>query len=155
MAKQLIDGVMVRQLRPIPDERGWLMEMLRSDWPEFERFGQMYMTACRPGVVKAWHYHKKQDDHFVCVRGMAKVVLYDARDGSPTKGTVNEFFMGERNPILVKIPKGVYHGFKGISTEEAWIINAPTEMYNYAEPDEHRLPYDCEEIPYDWDVKMG
>lgn len=155
MAKQLIDGVKVKQLRPIPDERGWLMEMFRSDWPEFERFGQMYMTACYPGVVKAWHYHKKQDDHFVCVRGMAKVVLYDAREGSPTKGLVNEFFMGERNPMLLKIPKGVYHGFKGISTEEAWIINVPTELYNYSEPDEYRLPYDSADIPYDWDVKMG
>ena len=103
-------------------------------------------------IVTISHYHH---DHFVCLRGMAKVVLYDARDGSPTKGEINEFFMGERNPILVKIPKGVYHGFKGISTEEAWIINAPTELYDYKEPDEYRLPYDSEEIPYDWDVKMG
>jgi len=156
MAKQLIDGVSVRPLRPIPDEPGvGVMEMLRSDWPEYERFGQMYMTACNPGVVKGWHYHKKQTDHFVCIRGMAKVVLYDGREGSPTKGVINEFFMGERNFSLLKIPPLVYHGFKGISTEEAWIINVPTEMYDYAEPDEYRLPHDTQDIPYDWDVKMG
>ncbi len=155
MAKLLIEGVKVRQLKAIPDERGWLMELLRSDWEEFDRFGQMYMTSCYPGVVKGWHYHKKQTDHFVCVHGMAKVVLYDSREGSKTKGLVNEFFMGERNPILLKIPPLVYHGFKGIGDKEAWIINIPTELYNYLEPDEYRVPYDSKEIPYDWEIKMG
>ncbi|NLK25218.1 MAG: dTDP-4-dehydrorhamnose 3,5-epimerase [Euryarchaeota archaeon] len=155
MVKQLIDGVMVKQLRAIPDERGWLMEMFRSDWPEFERFGQMYITSCYSGVIKAWHYHRKQADHFVCIRGMAKVVLYDNRPDSPTKGLINEFFMGERNPLLLKIPPLVYHGFKGISDGESWIINVPTELYNYEEPDEYRLPYDTEDIPYDWDIRMG
>ncbi len=155
MAKLLIEGVKVRQLKAIPDERGWLMELLRSDWEEFDRFGQMYMTSCYPGVVKGWHYHKKQTDHFVCVHGMAKVVLYDSREGSKTKGLVNEFFMGERNPILLKIPPLVYHGFKGMGDKEAWIINIPTELYNYLEPDEYRVPYDSKEIPYDWEIKMG
>jgi len=146
---------MVRQLRPIADERGWLMEMFRSDWGEYERFGQMYMTACYQGVVKAWHYHKKQSDHFVCIKGMSKVVLYDSREGSPTFGQVNEFFMGERNYILLKIPPLVYHGFKGIGEGESWIINVPTELYDYKEPDEYRLPFDSNDIPYDWDIKMG
>ena len=146
---------MVRQLRPIADERGWLMEMFRSDWGEYERFGQMYMTACYQGVVKAWHYHKKQSDHFVCIKGMSKVVLYDSREGSPTFGQVNEFFMGERNYILLKIPPLVYHGFKGIGEGESWIINVPTELYNYKDPDEYRLPFDSKDIPYDWDIKMG
>lgn len=73
--KDMIDGVQVKKLSLIPDERGFLMEMLRSDWPEFDRFAQSYVTACYPGVVKAWHYHEKQTDHFVCVHGMAKVAL--------------------------------------------------------------------------------
>ena len=85
MAKQLIDGVMVRQLRPIPDERGWLMEMLlRLAGVRTIRPDVHYRLL--PGIVKAWHYHKKQDDHFVCIRGMAKVVLFDARDGSLPRG---------------------------------------------------------------------
>jgi len=155
MPKVLIEGVKVRKLSPIADERGWLMEMLRSDWEEYEAFGQLYMTSCYPGVVKAWHYHKLQDDHFICIRGMAKVVLYDPREGSKTQGVVNEFFMGERSPMLLKIPADVYHGFKGIGTEEAWIVNIPTKLYNYKEPDEYRLPYDTKEIPYDWDILMG
>ena len=150
----LIKGVMVRNLKAIPDERGWLVELLRGDWKEYERFGQVYLTTCYPGVVKGWHYHKKQTDHFICIHGMAKVVLYDGREGSPTKGKVNEFFMGEKNLILVKIPPGVMHGFKALGSTPAYIINVPTELYSYKNPDEYRVPCDSDEIPYDWDLKM-
>ena len=150
-----ISGVKVRKLRLTPDDRGWLMEMLRSDWEEFERFGQTYVTACYPGVVKAWHYHKHQTDHFICVGGMAKVALYDPRDNSPTKGMVNEFFMGTLNPILVKIPNMVYHGFTAVDSKTAVIVNVPTEVYKYDKPDEYRIPYDDPSIPYRWEVKMG
>jgi dTDP-4-dehydrorhamnose 3,5-epimerase len=151
----MIEGVSVRKLRLIPDERGFLMEMFRSDWDEFEKFGQTYITAVYPGAVKAWHYHKIQTDHFVCVAGMAKVVLYDGRKDSPTYGEINEFFMGTLNPILLKIPPFVYHGFKGISQEMTLIVNVPTELYNYAAPDEYRLPAHTADIPYDWARKDG
>ena len=150
-----ISGVKVRKLRLIPDERGWLMEMLRSDWEEFERFGQTYITACYPGVIKAWHYHKQQTDHFICISGMAKVALYDPRDNSPTRGLVNEFFMGHLNPILVKIPNLVYHGFTAVGNEMTIIVNVPTQIYNYEKPDEFRLPHDDPSIPYKWEVRMG
>ena len=151
----VIEGVKVRQLRFIPDERGYLMEILRSDWEEFERFGQVYVTAGYPGAVKGWHYHKFQTDHFVCIHGMAKVVLYDRREGSPTYGEVNEFFIGERNPCLIKIPSGVVHGFKGVGEDVALIVNVPTELYDYSQPDEYRLPHDTDEIPYDWTLQHG
>ena len=151
----MIDGVKTRKLRLIPDERGYLMEMLRSDWEEFEKFGQVYVTAVYPGVVKGWHYHKIQTDHFICIHGMAKVVLYDGREGSPTYGEINEFFIGEQNPMLLKIPPGVMHGFKGISQEMTLIVNVPTELYNYEHPDEHRLPPHTDQIPYDWARKDG
>jgi dTDP-4-dehydrorhamnose 3,5-epimerase len=146
----LIEGVKVRKLRLIPDERGFLMELMRTDWEEYEKFGQTYITAVYPGVVKGWHYHKLQTDHFVCVHGMAKVVLYDSREDSPTHGEINEFFMGTLNPIMLKIPRGVMHGFKGISEEMTLIVNVPTELYNYQEPDEYRLPAHPAQIPYDW-----
>jgi len=151
----MIHGVTVRKLRVIPDERGYLMEMLRSDWDEFQRFGQVYVTAVYSGVVKAWHYHKVQTDHFICVQGMAKVALYDGREDSPTYGEVNEFFIGHLNPILLKIPPGVMHGFKGISEGTTLIVNVPTELYNYEDPDEYRLPPHSDEIPYDWARKDG
>ncbi|MFQ5871825.1 MAG: dTDP-4-dehydrorhamnose 3,5-epimerase family protein [Candidatus Geothermarchaeales archaeon] len=150
----MIDGLMVKKLRQIHDERGYLMEMLRSDWPEFERFGQCYLTVAYPGVVKAWHYHKVQTDHFVVLKGTAKVVCYDNREGSKSKGEVNEFFPGEHNPMLIKIPPLVLHGFKSVGGEAAYLVNLPTELYHYDEPDEYRLPYDSPEVPYDWAVRM-
>ena len=150
----MIDGVKIKQLKPIADERGRLMEMLRSDDELFEKFGQVYMTTAYPGVVKAWHYHEKQTDHFTVVKGMAKVVLFDGREDSSTKGEVNEFFMGVHNPILLKIPKKVFHGFKCISEEEAVIINVPTEPYNRDQPDEVREPWDSKKIPYTWERKF-
>jgi len=151
----VIDGVSVSRLRPIPDERGRLMEIFRSDDEHFEKFGQVYMTTAYPGVVKAWHYHKLQTDNFAVVKGMLKVVLYDNREGSKTKGEVNEFFLGNHNPIRLAIPAGVYHGFKCVGPEEALVINVPTELYNYDEPDEYRLPPHGGDIPYDWARKDG
>ena len=151
----MIKDVQVKPLKVIPDERGRLMEMLRSDDPLFKRFGQVYMTTAYPGAVKAWHFHKKQWDHFVCVRGMMKVVLYDSREDSPTKGEVNEFFMGDHNPILVQIPPLVFHGFKCVSEYEAIVVNTPTEVYVYDQPDEFRVPPHKNDIPYDWSRKDG
>jgi len=145
-----IDGVQVKRLKVIPDDRGRLMEILRRDDPLFIKFGQVYMTTAFPGVVKAWHYHKLQTDSFTCVKGMLKLALYDARENSPTRGEVAEFFIGESNPCLVQIPAGVYHGFKGIGLEEAIVVNCPTEPYNHEQPDEYRLDAHTDEIPYDW-----
>lgn len=151
----MIEGVRVKQLKVIPDERGRLMEMLRSDDELFRGFGQVYITTAYPGAVKAWHYHKKQWDHFVCVRGMMKVVLYDNREGSSTRGEVNEFFMGDHRPILLQIPPLVYHGFKCVSDVEAMVVNCPTEVFVYDDPDEFRVDPHDNDIPYDWARKDG
>ena len=151
----MIDGVKTKKLRVLPDERGRLMEMLRADDDLFIRFGQVYLTTAYPGVAKGWHYHKKQTDNMVVVKGMMKIVLFDARKDSPTHGEVNEFFMGEHNPLLLQIPPLVYHGFKCISVEEALVINCPTDVYNYQSPDEYRVDPHDPSIPYDWSRKDG
>jgi dTDP-4-dehydrorhamnose 3,5-epimerase len=150
-----ISGVRTKKLNIIPDERGFLMEMMRSDSKEFEKFGQVYLTVGDPGIVKGWHYHKKQTDNFFVVKGMIKLVLFDMRDGSETKGELNEFFVGEKNPIQVQIPPVVVHGFKALGGESAYIINLCTEVYNYEKPDEYRIPISSNEIPYEWEVKEG
>ncbi len=146
----MIEGVVTKQLKQVADERGWLIEVMRSDWGEFRKFGQAYVTAAYPLVVKAWHMHKKQTDNIACVKGMMKLVLYDGREGSQTKGEINEFIIGERNLLLVQVPPEVWHGFKAVGEEYALMMNVPTELYNYKEPDEHRLPPDTKKIPYDW-----
>lgn len=151
----MIDGVKIKRLKVIPDERGRLMEILRSDDGVFIKFGQVYMTTVYPDVVKAWHYHKKQLDNFVCIKGMVKLVLYDSRDNSSTRGELNEFFIGEHNPELIQIPAGILHGFKCIGGDEAIVINCPTEVYNRAEPDEFRIDPHTGGIPYNWDKKDG
>ena len=151
----MIDGVKTKNLGVIPDERGWLMEILRCDDEIFMNFGQVYMTTAYPGVVKAWHYHKKQTDNFTCIKGMMKVALYDGRKGSDTHGEVDEFFVGEKNPMLISVPPGVYHGFKAIGEETAYFLSIPTHPYNYEEPDEYRLDPDTDEIPYDWILASG
>ena len=151
----MINGVLIKKLKVIPDERGRLMEILRADDEFFQKFGQVYMTTAYPGVVKAWHYHKKQADNMTVVKGMMKIVLYDSRKESATFGEVNEIFAGIHNPVLVHIPNLVYHGFKCISEEEAIVINVPSDVYKYNEPDEFRLPAHGREIPYAWERKDG
>jgi dTDP-4-dehydrorhamnose 3,5-epimerase len=151
----MIMGVKSKPLKVIPDERGRLMEMLRSDEEIFMRFGQVYMTTAYPGVVKGWHYHKVQYDNMIVVKGMMKIVLYDSRSDSPTYKDVNEFFLGDYNPRLLHIPPLVFHGFKCISDHEAMVINIPTEVYNYSLPDEYRVPPHDNDIPYDWNRKDG
>jgi dTDP-4-dehydrorhamnose 3,5-epimerase len=149
-----IEGVWAKSLKVIPDERGRLMEILRADDEGFRKFGQIYMTTNYPGVVKAWHLHEVQEDMVACVKGMIKLVLYDARESSPTRGAVKEYFIGDHAPTLVRVPAGVYHGWKGISEDESVVVNIPTEMYDYASPDEHRLPWDTPDIPYDWEIEF-
>ena len=92
-------------------------------------------------------------DNFVCVAGMVKLVMFDSREDSPTRNEINEFFIGDRNPLLVQVPAGVHHGWKCISPETAVVINCPTELYDYEKPDEVRLDAHSDEIPYDWTRK--
>jgi dTDP-4-dehydrorhamnose 3,5-epimerase len=149
-----IDGVKTKALRVIPDERGYLMEVLRADDELFTKFGQVYVSATYPGVVKAWHYHERQVDNFACIAGMVKLVLLDTRPGSPTNGAVNEFFIGAQNPMLVQVPNLVYHGWKCVSLEMALVVNTPTEPYHYGEPDEYRVDAH-HTLPYDWSRQDG
>jgi dTDP-4-dehydrorhamnose 3,5-epimerase len=151
----MIEGVKTKHLKVIPDERGRLMEMLRADDDLFIKFGQVYLTTAYPGVVKGWHYHKKQYDNMVVVKGMMKVVLYDNRQGSKTHGEINEFFVGEHRPMLIHIPPFILHGFKCISEYEAMVINCPTEAYQYDDPDECRIDPHQNDIPYDWTRRDG
>ncbi len=151
----MIEGVEIKALKWRCDERGNLLEVLRRDDGIFSAFGQAYVTSAYPDIVKAWHYHKKQDDYMAVISGMMKIVLYDSRSGSKTKGETNEFYAGEKNPILIKIPAHVYHGFMCVSEHESIVLNIVTEPYNRDQPDEYRLAWDTSEIPYDWKRKNG
>ena len=150
----MIEGVEVKRLTTHADERGALIELIRRDDLIFEGFGQCYFSISYPGVIRGWHYHRKQTDYFSCVSGMIKVPLYDMRENSPTYGVINEFFMGDLNRIVLKIPIGVLHGFKNVGTTPCYLVNFPTEPYSADDPDEYRIPFDSPDIPYDWDIKF-
>ena len=149
----MIDGVVVKPLRRIPDERGYIMHMLRSDAPDFEKFGEIYFSTIFPGVVKAWHLHKEMFLNYSVISGMVKLVLYDDRDGSLTKGELQELFIGSENYQLVKIPPFVWNGFKGIGTEMAILANCAS-LAN--DPNEIvRMAPDDPQFPYNWELKHG
>lgn len=149
----MINGVLVKPLSQITDERGKVMHMLRTDEPHFEQFGEIYFSVVYPGVVKGWHLHKEMTLNYAVISGMIKLVLYDLREDSPTKGEIQEFFIGEDNYVLVKIPPKIWNGFKGIGAKLAILANCATIPHR---PDEiERLDPVNNDIPYDWGLKHG
>lgn len=132
------------------DDRGSLTEILRSDWPEFRRFGQALLTVNEPGVIRAWHWHDRQTDAIVVLAGAATVALYDARQGSPTHGAVEEHRASGADLVAIFVPPGVWHGYKTTGAEPAMILNCPDQLYDPANLDENRAPYDTPSVPYDW-----
>lgn len=147
----MIEGVKVHPLRQICDERGKIMHMLRSDHPDFKKFGEIYFSVIYPGVIKGWHLHTEMTLNYAVVSGMIKLVLYDARPDSPTYRQLDEHFIGESNYALVIIPPGVWNGFKGIGTATAIVANCSDISHD---PNEiQRMdPFDPS-IPYDWALK--
>ncbi|WP_162991097.1 dTDP-4-dehydrorhamnose 3,5-epimerase family protein [Biomaibacter acetigenes] len=150
---ELIEGVQIKNLIKHVDDRGFFMEILRDDDNLLKRFGQASMSFTYPGVIKAFHYHKLQDDLWFFPKGNAQVVLYDLREDSPTRGMTNVFYMGENNPILLFIPVGVAHGYRVLGNEPAIITYFTTIAYNRENPDEYRIPWDDPEIGFDWATK--
>jgi dTDP-4-dehydrorhamnose 3,5-epimerase len=147
----MIEGVNTKPLSKIPDERGMIMHMLRNDDPEFEKFGEIYFSTVYPGVVKGWHEHKRQVQNYAVIKGMIKLVLYDARKKSPTYQELMEIATGEDNYQLIRIPAGVINGFQGISPETAIVANCATLPH---EPDEIiRYDPNGDKVPYRWEIK--
>ena len=147
----MIDGVLVKPLKQIPDERGKIMHMLRADDLNFEMFGEIYFSVVYPGVIKGWHLHKAMTLNYAVISGMIKLVLYDDRPASPTRGELQEIFIGEDNYCLVRIPPGIWNGFKGIGTARAIVANCATLPHD---PDEIlRMDPFTDKIPYKWDLK--
>lgn len=144
----MIEGVRVHPLRQIPDERGKIMHMLRCDDPHFEAFGEIYFSTVYPGVIKGWHIHTHMILNYACILGAVKLVLYDEREGSPSYGHVQELFIGEANYVLVRVPPGVWNGFKGVGAMTSIVANCATLPHDPSEI--RRLDPLHNHIPYDW-----
>jgi dTDP-4-dehydrorhamnose 3,5-epimerase len=147
----MIDGVLVVPLKRIPDERGTVMHMLKRTDPHFIEFGEVYFSTVYPGVVKGWHRHSEMTLNYACVHGRIKLVLFDDRAGSATKGELMELFLGPDDYSLVQIPPGVWNGFKGMGAEAAIVANCSTHPHDPSRSE--RLDPFHNDIPYDWEVR--
>ena len=149
----MIEGVQIIPLRQIVDERGKVMHMLRCNDRHFAKFGEIYFSVVNPGAIKAWHLHKVMTLNYAVPMGQIKFVLYDAREESPTKGKIQEIFLGPDNYNLVVVPPGIWNGFKGISMQPALVANCASIAHDAGEI-ERMSPVDPS-IPYDWAIRHG
>jgi len=149
----MIKGVKIKPLSKIADERGVIFHMLRRDDPDFKKFGEIYFSLVYSGVVKGWHLHTKMTLNYAVIQGMIKLVLFDDRKGSPTRGEIMEIFTGEGNYSLITIPPEVWNGFKGIGVKPAIVANCATIPHD---PKEIKRidPLNNRIIKYDWDIKF-
>ncbi|RED18271.1 dTDP-4-dehydrorhamnose 3,5-epimerase family protein [Pontivivens insulae] len=147
----MIHDVVITPLRQIFDERGKVMHMMRDDSPVFRKFGEVYFSCTYPGAVKAWHLHKRMTLNYAVLVGQLKVVLFDGRDDSPTKGVVQELFISPENYQLVTVPPGIWNGFKGIGDKMSIVANCADLAHDPGEI--IRKPAFDSSIPYDWALK--
>lgn len=147
----MIDGVIITPLRQIFDERGKVMHMLREDSPVFTRFGEIYFSCVNPRAIKAWHLHKRMALNYAVIYGEIKCVLYDDREGSPTRGEVQELFLSPENYCLLTVPPLIWNGFKAIGDKSAIVANCATLPHDPQEIE--RKPAFDKTIPYDWNIQ--
>ena len=149
--QELIEGVSVREVLHVPRDHGVITEVFRPEWdPTGLPVVHIYQSRLYPGALGAWSCHARNTDRLFVNQGNIKVVLYDAREGSQTSGTLNELHAGDARPCLIVLPPGVWHGLQNLGSQDALVLNMPTQPYNYEDPDHYRLPYDTPEIPYSW-----
>lgn len=147
----MIDGVIITPLKQFFDERGKVMHMLREDSPHFQRFGEIYFSCTYPGAIKAWHMHKRMTLNYAVVHGAIKCVLYDDRPDSPTRGSIEEYFLSPENYCLLTVPPLIWNGWKGIGETASIVANCATIPHDTAEI--MRIPPDDPSIPYDWGIQ--
>ncbi|HEB01580.1 MAG TPA: spore coat protein [Candidatus Portnoybacteria bacterium] len=149
----MIEGVKIKKLITHSDDRGFFREILRSDDKMLDKFGQSSVTLTYPGVIKAFHWHKEQDDLWYVASGMVQTVLYDRRENSKTYRETQVIYMGEDNPVAVLIPQGVAHGYRVLGNKSALVFYQTTQAYNPKNPDEQRIPFDDPEINFNWETQ--
>jgi dTDP-4-dehydrorhamnose 3,5-epimerase len=149
----MIEGVKIIPKKQIIDERGKIMHMMRNDDPNFTKFGEIYFSYSHPNTVKAWNLHKIMTVNYVCVIGKIKLVLFDDRPESSTKGELQEIFLTTENYSLVTVPARVWNGFKSVENKFSIIANC-SDIPHEAE-EMSRKPFDDPYFNYNWNIKLG
>ena len=151
LSREIIDGVHIKEVRHIPRDHGVITEIFRPEWdPTGMPVVHLYQSRLFPGAIGAWSCHHRTVDRLFVSQGHLKAVLYDGRADSPTFGLINEVLAGDARPALIVVPIGVWHGLQNLGTNDAIVLNLPTQAYKYEDPDHWRLPFDSPEIPYSW-----
>ncbi len=130
-----------------------VMHMLREDDPYFDRFGEIYFSIVYPGIIKGWHLHSKMTINYAVVDGSIKLVLFDQRAGSKTKGELQEIVFGQINYQLVRVPPGVVNGFTAVAGQRAIVANCADIPHDPSEIT--RIDPFTPSIPYDWKPRHG
>lgn len=149
----MISGVKIKQLKVFSDDRGFIIEVVKDGEEVFVGIKQTTYTETYPGVIKAFHWHKKQTDVWFVASGMAQVVLYDLREDSPTHGQANVFYLGEQNRAVLLIPPGVAHGYRVLGVKPVKLFYHTDQAYDPQNPDEERISFDDPTIGFDWITK--
>jgi dTDP-4-dehydrorhamnose 3,5-epimerase len=148
---ETIEGVSIREVRHVPRDHGVITEIFRPEWdPGGRPVVHIYQSRLFPGALGAWSCHQQTTDRLFVSQGLVKIVLYDAREHSKSKGRLMELHAGDARPCLIVVPPGIWHGMQNLGDIDALVLNCPTEAYNYSNPDHYRLPFDSPEIPYVW-----
>lgn len=141
----MLDGIQIKPLKRIPDERGFFTELIRKDWKELlgeDSIVQANLSMSYPGVVRAWHSHLRgQVDYFVALRGAIKICAYDEESRE-----LDEVISTGDNLQVIRVPGIYWHGFKVVSNEPAWHIYFVDRLYDYEKPDEERRPWNDPKI---------
>ena len=150
---QLIEGVSRHEMPNIVTRNGITTEIYRPEWPVGpDQIRHMIHVVLRPGSISAWHMHEKQQDTFFVNQGSIKLVLFDDRKDSPTRGELNVFHLSRYRPVVITVAPGIWHGLQNLETTDSGFINYFNQPYCYEDPDEWRLPIDTDQIPYRFDA---
>ena len=148
--KSFIQGVEIIKKNQIVDDRGVILHMLRVDDKNYKKFGEIYFSTINPNKIKAWHFHKLMTLNYAVVHGSIKLVLYDDRDESKTKGTIQEIILSNENHYLVSIPPKIWNGFCSSNNKHAILANCSDIPHDKEEI--IRLPFDDPKFPYKWKI---
>ena len=149
----MIEGVGTFPLKKISDDRGAVLHMLKATDDHFEKFGEIYFSTINPGAVKGWNRHTEMILNFAVPSGQIKLVLFDDRSKSSTKGKLEEILIGESNYCLVKIPPMIWVSFQGLGSTPAILANCATLPHDPKETE--KLDIFTDKIPYDWGIKKS
>ena len=150
-----IAGLRLREVLHVPGNRGVLTEVFRSEWDtESGPVAQIFYVRLFPGEVSAWHCHLETTDRLFGALGYLRIAAFDDREGSPTRGLVNEFHVGESRPALIVVPPGVWHGVQNLGSSDALFVNCPSSLYRYEDPDHWRVDAECPDIPFSWSKEV-